>query len=377
MPQEQGHGTRRHATDQEESIPASCRLSSYDYELPTELIAQEPTSHRDQSRLMVIHRKTGEIGHYVFRDLPGLLSPSDLLVINETRVAPAALRGRKESGGRVELLVLDPGQTAHEAASATSTVRTCLVRSSKPLRKGTVFLVDGGPALTVEETVSAGRVKIRFPVREQDFPAWLDEFGLPPLPPYIKSENRDVQRDKSRYQTVYATTFGSVAAPTAGLHFTEELLRELANRGIGVARVVLHVGPGTFTPVRNEDIRLHRMEAEFFDIPEQNAQLVNAARIENRSIVAVGTTTVRALESAATQEGLLKAGAGRTELFITPGYPFRVVRGLLTNFHLPCSTLIMLVCAFAGRDLVLRAYANAVAEKYRFYSYGDACLIVD
>jgi len=324
---------------------------------------------------MVLHRDTGEIHHCFFKELPRLLLPSDLLVVNETRVIPASLSGRKPSGGRVEMLVLDPASRCENFSYNESACRICLTKSSKPIRPGTRISLDNGPELTAKETVGPGRVRMIFPVPEHSLLDFLEDYGAPPLPPYIDTANRDRARDISRYQTVYARIAGSVAAPTAGLHFTEGLLHALSLRGIEIARIILHVGPGTFVPVRNEDIRVHRMEPEFYEIPHQAAQSIRKALDEERRVIAVGTTTVRALESAATT-GKLLSGPGQTELFIKPGHPFNVVQGLVTNFHLPGSTLLMLVCAFGGTDLVMRGYEVAVQEEYRFYSYGDACLML-
>jgi len=249
----------------------------------------------------------------------------------------------------------------------------CLAKSSKPIRPGTRILLDNGPELAAKDMIAPGRVLITFPVPEHNLLDFLERYGSPPLPPYITA--RKLDRDKSRYQTVYAKTAGSVAAPTAGLHFTEELLHDLALKGIQTARILLHVGPGTFLPVREEDVRAHRMEREFYEIPDQAAESIQQALDEKRRLIAVGTTTVRALESAA-MTGELKPGREETELFIKPGYSFKVIDGLVTNFHLPGSTLLMLVCAFAGIDFVMQAYKEAVREEYRFYSYGDACLIL-
>jgi len=326
---------------------------------------------------MTIRLTSGEIGHHIFSDLPKLLQPSDLLVVNETRVTPALLIGRKSSGGRVELLVLDPTREPDGYQSETSTTRTCMVRSSKPLRTGTEVEIGDCPPLKAEETLSQGRARMRFPVPEDEFPGFLETFGLPPLPPYIRPEGRNAGRDRVRYQTVYAREAGSVAAPTAGLHFTEDLLRELKARGIQIARIVLHIGPGTFTPIRRQDIRLHQMDLEHYEIPEEAARLIERARGENRRTIAVGTTAVRALEASASGGEVLRPGPGSTRLFIKPGYSFKVVKGLLTNFHLPGSTLLVLVCSFTGTTRILNAYEEAVKKKYRFYSYGDACLILD
>ena len=359
------------------SISEDFQLGTYTYELPPELIAQEPARVRDESRLLALYRNTGEIRHHRFRDLPSLLLPSDLLVINETRVTPAFLIGRKPTGGRVELLVLDPATAEAYVGQESTATRTCLVRTSKRLRQGAAIQLENGNEITVEETVGPGRVRVRFPVPDAEFLSFLDHCGQPPLPPYIRREGRGEGDDLERYQTIYAKVAGSVAAPTAGLHFTEELIEELEKKGIRIARIHLQVGPGTFIPVREEDIRLHRMESEFYEISEDAADSIARACREGRRIIAVGTTTVRALESAATGGGGVRPGKGETRLFIVPGYSFKVVRGLVTNFHLPGSTLLMLVSAFGGTDRVKNAYRAAVREKYHFYSYGDACLVVD
>ncbi|MBI5571062.1 MAG: tRNA preQ1(34) S-adenosylmethionine ribosyltransferase-isomerase QueA [Desulfomonile tiedjei] len=358
------------------SIPDAFRLATYRYDLPPELIAQEPAAVRDQSRLLAIRRASGSIERYAFHDLPSLLRPSDLLVMNETRVVPAALTCKKPTGGRVDLLVMEPVAGIFSEASTEPVLRTCLVRSSKRLVPGAVLAVEDGPLLRVECVTAPGRAIVRFPVEEAHFLEFLDAYGLPPLPPYIRHEGRDAAEGRSRYQTVYARTPGSIAAPTAGLHFTEELLEHIEEKGIECVRIVLHVGPGTFIPVRQEDIRLHSMQPEFYEIPEIAAEKIPQAKRDNRRIIAVGTTTVRTLESAALASGSLKAGTGKTDLFIYPGYPFRVIDGLVTNFHLPGSTLLMLVAALGGTDLVLRAYQEAVKSRFRFYSYGDACIII-
>jgi S-adenosylmethionine:tRNA ribosyltransferase-isomerase len=252
-----------------------------------------------------------------------------------------------------------------------------MVKASKRLKAGDVIRLANGSELTAEETVAAGRVRVRFPVAESDLLRFLDTHGQPPLPPYIKAHGLAGEQDRTRYQTVYSRVPGSVAAPTAGLHFTEDLLARLAARGIEIVRVTLHVGPGTFTPVRHEDVRLHVMESENYEISEETAETLNRARKEGRRIVAVGTTTVRALESAATSEGVVASGRASTNLFIIPGYSFKIVHNMITNFHLPASTLLMLVCALGGTEGMLRAYQEAINLKYLFYSYGDACLILD
>ncbi|MEW6533930.1 MAG: tRNA preQ1(34) S-adenosylmethionine ribosyltransferase-isomerase QueA [Thermodesulfobacteriota bacterium] len=358
-------------------IPHECRLSAYDYELPEHLIAQEPAERRDESRLLVINRQATRVSHHRFRELSSFLKPSDVLVLNETRVIPAALRAHKPTGGRVDLLVLEPASTVRGAGSTALVERICMFHSSKPLRSATALKLEDGPEILAGETVTPGRVRVRFPVEESKFLQFLEEHGRPPLPPYIKGTARDSARDRERYQTVYARQAGSVAAPTAGLHFTEEMLQELEGNGIRVARIVLHVGPGTFTPVKHEDIRMHRMEAEYYEVPESSAELINRAAAKKARVIAVGTTSVRTLQSAVDSEGRVIAGTGRTDLFIRPGYEFRTIHGLITNFHLPKSTLLMLVCAFAGIDPIMASYREAVAAGYRFYSYGDACLIIE
>ncbi len=366
------------AAHQRENVPEQYKLSTYQYLLRTELIAQEPAATRDHSRLLVLNRTSGQLQFLSFADLPTLLLPSDLLVVNETKVIPAALTAWKPSGGRVEILVLGPAAAVHGNDQGDSTSRICITGSSKPLRAGSCLTMKDGPdPLLVEEIVGPGRAKIRFPVPEEGFLRFLDRHGRTPLPPYIKPGDSSDDVHRLRYQTVYARTPGSVAAPTAGLHFTEELLAEIESKGVQIVRIVLHVGAGTFTPVRNNDVRRHSMESEAYEISEEAAAQIRTARAEERRIIAVGTTSVRALESATTTDGSVRAGLGSTNLFIYPGYSFKTVRGLVTNFHLPGSTLLMLVCAFGGTEKVMKAYESAVENNFRFYSYGDACLIID
>lgn len=351
-------------------------LHSYEYYLPPQLIAQSPCERRENSRLLLLDRSSGRISHHHFLELPQLLLGSDVLVVNQTLVVPALLTGRKSTGGVVELLVIDPAFPHPKYLRAERSVRECLVKSSKPLRREAIIFIDDVIRLTVLEIVSPGRALISFPCPEDSFLEFLETHGQTPLPPYIRKENRVKDRDRERYQTIYSRVPGAVAAPTAGLHFSSELLSAIREKGITVAPLVLHVGPGTFLPVRHEDIRKHRMEIERYDIPVATADIINSALRENRRVVAVGTTTVRALESAANREGLVAAGTNSTELFIFPGYQFRVVKGLVTNFHLPASTLLMLVCAFGSYERVMAAYGEAVRREYRWYSYGDACLII-
>jgi len=347
--------------------PAEFLRSSYEYDLPEELIAQEPAPQRDGSRMMVVPRERGNPEHRMFSDLLGFLEGDELLVLNDTRVIPARLFGRKDTGGRVEVFGLGPWIGAETVA---------LVRASKSTRKGhRIRLGDGdeGPEAEVIEALGEGQFRLGL----TGGGSWLDVFealGDMPLPPYIRRE-RTSAADRDRYQTVFAAEAGAVAAPTAGLHFTPAILDELAERGVEIARLTLHVGLGTFLPVRVDDIREHRMHSEAWRLSRETAAAVNQAKAAGRKILAVGTTVVRTLEAAAGPDGLVQAGAADTNIFIYPGYHFRVVDALLTNFHLPGSTLLMLVAALCGREAVLAAYAEAVRERYRFYSYGDCMLI--
>lgn len=356
-------------------IPESFRLATYSYELPPELIAQKPSLERDQSRLLLLNRRTGAIAHHLFSELPGLLKPSDVLVLNETRVIPAFLQGKKVTGGHVELLVTDPGGMF--GTGELQAVRTCITRSSKPVKPGSKILLENGIELECIDAMGPGRIQVRFPVPESMFLNFLEEHGKPPLPPYIHAAQRDETLDRCRYQTIYGRVAGSVAAPTAGLHFSEKLLKELEYIGIQIARIILHVGPGTFLPVRTPDVRLHTMESEYFDISDETARTVSRAAREGRRVIAVGSTSTRALETAVSDDCHLSPGKGKTSLFILPGYQFKIVKGIITNFHLPESTLLMLVCALGGTSRVLSAYRQAIDHRYRFYSYGDASLIIE
>ena len=333
-------------------------LSDFDYELPRELIAQTPATERDRSRLLHLS-PDGTIGHHTFRDLPRLLQPGDLLVLNDTRVFPARLEGVRAGGGRSELLLLERLDSARWRV---------LAKPARKLRKGDRLSFGGGrleaEVLDVEEE-GKRIVGFRF---EGEWDALLEELGTTPLPPYIES-SEDERKTRARYQTIYARPSGSIAAPTAGLHFTEAMFEALRARGIDVAFITLHVGHATFQPIREEEIEAHRMGVERYVVPEQTREKIRGAR----RVVAVGTTTVRALESAALAD--FPQGWQETDLFITPGFQFRVVSGLLTNFHLPKSSLLILVSAFVGREGVLGAYRDAVRERYRFYSFGDAMLL--
>ncbi len=340
------------------------KTSDFYYELPGELIAQDPLRDRSASRLLHLDKKTGACTHGVFRDVLGFLHSGDTLVINDTRVIPARLYGHKQdTGGAVEVLLLKrKGRDVWET----------LVRPGKKMRPGA--RVSFGNSLLrgeVLEVVEEGNRLIRF-TYEGIFEEILDRLGEMPLPPYITHK----LEDKERYQTVYAKHNGSAAAPTAGLHFTEELLDEVRNRGVNIAHVTLHVGLGTFRPVKVENIGEHHMHSEFYMVEEDQAALINAARQTGHRVIAVGTTSCRTLESAADEQGILRAGSGWTDIFIYPGYRFRLTDGLITNFHLPESTLLMLVSALAGRERILAAYEEAVRERYRFFSFGDAMIII-
>lgn len=345
-------------------------LGDYDYELPCELIAQEPIGRRDHSRLLRLERSTGIVSHHRFDEIAGFLSAGDVLVVNDTAVVKARLLGRKESGGKVEVFLLDYAGGSRPSDSRRFSCE-CLVRSSKPARLGTRFVFGEGLRGKVI-AAGAGSCRVEFS-SEEDFEAALDRWGHVPLPPYIR--RADEPRDRNAYQTVYAAVKGAVAAPTAGLHFTPELIRRLQALGIAVTPITLHVGYGTFAPVRTDDIRDHRMHAERFTIPAATAESVVAARANGKRVVAVGTTVVRTLEYATDDQRRLTAGSGSCDLFIYPGFRFKAIDAMITNFHLPKSTLLMLVSAFAGRENVLNAYCEAVRERYRFYSYGDAMLI--
>ena len=335
-------------------------VSEFNYDLPEELIAQTPVEPRDTSRLLTLDRQTGATKQGTFRDILADVRPDDVWVFNNTRVIPARLYGKRPTGGRVEVLLLHPlGEDRWEV----------LVRPGKKALLGTALTFDAGVTATVEDRTDFGGRVLKF-TYDGDFYERLDEIGEIPLPPYIHER----LQDRERYQTVYSKTPGSAAAPTAGLHFTPEVLEEIAARGATVCYVTLDVGLGTFRPVSVTQIEAHHMHSETYNVSEETARLINEAKRAGRRIVAVGTTSVRTLEAAG-QSGVVKAGSGATELFIYPGYEFKIVDAMVTNFHLPQSTLLMMISAFAGKDHVLAAYREAVAAKYRFFSFGDAMWI--
>ena len=336
------------------------KKSDFWFDLPEELIAQTPLDKRDESRLLVVDKNTGALEHKSFHDLPSLLRKGDCLVLNDSRVLPARLLGSRESGGAVEILLLkDLGDNRWE----------CLSRPGRKTRPGTKLIFGNGELKAEVKEVTEGGNRIVEFYYEGIFLEVLERLGIMPLPPYIHEE----LKDSERYQTVYSKELGSAAAPTAGLHFTNELLDEIRAKGVKTAFVTLHVGLGTFRPVKEENIEDHDMHSEFCMIPRETADIVNETKKNGGRIISVGTTSCRTLESFAEEDGTLKASSGWTDIFIYPGYRFKCIDALITNFHLPESTLIMLVSALAGRENVLNAYKAAVENRYRFFSFGDAC----
>lgn len=338
------------------------KKSDFYFELPDELIAQTPLQQRDSSRLLLLDKQTGELQHRHFYDLPDMLGEGDCLVLNDSRVLPARLLGTRSTGGSVELVLLrDLGEGRWE----------CLSRPGKKTRPGAELRFgDGELTATVEDVVEGGNRIVRFHY-EGIFLEVLERLGKMPLPPYIKEELQDAER----YQTVYSRELGSAAAPTAGLHFTKDLLEKISAKGVKICYVTLHVGLGTFRPVKEDEIEDHAMHSEFCIIPEETARIVTETKKNRGRVIAVGTTSCRTLESFAREDGTLPAGSRWTDIFIYPGYQFKCIDALITNFHLPESTLIMLVSALAGREHVLQAYQIAVKERYRFFSFGDAMFI--
>ena len=338
------------------------KVSDFDYELPEELIAQTPIEKRDESRLMVLDREKQTIEHRKFKNIIEYLKPGDVLVRNNTKVIPARIYGKKETGANVEFLLLN---------NIEGDIWECIVRPGNKLHIGTnVIFGDGLLKAEILEIMEGGTRKVKF-YYDGIFNEILDKIGLMPLPPYIHEE----LKEKDRYQTVYAKYEGSAAAPTAGLHFTEELFEDLRKKGIEIANVTLHVGIGTFRPVKEETVEEHKMHTEHFYIKKEDVEKINNAKKEGRRVIAVGTTSCRVLESIADEQGFVKETEEDTGIFIYPGYKFKCIDGLITNFHLPQSTLLMLVSALAGKDYIMKAYKEAVKEKYRFFSFGDAMII--
>lgn len=352
------------------------KTSDFYFDLPKELIAQDPLTDRSSSRLLVVHRKTGELEHRHFTDIIEYLNPGDCLVINDTKVIPARLIGERlhktdgpyrepdVPGARIEILLLK---------RISDTQWESLVKPGKRCRVGDRVSFGNGKLIAeIKEVLPDGNRIVEF-LFDGIFEEILDELGQMPLPPYITHE----LKDRDRYQTVYAKYSGSAAAPTAGLHFTKELLKTIEDKGVDIAHVTLHVGLGTFRPVKEDDILKHEMHTEWYQVREEDAEKMNRAKKSGHHVICVGTTSCRTVESVASEDGVMKAQSGETKIFIYPGYKFKEMDALITNFHLPESTLIMLVSAYAGRELTLRAYEEAVRERYRFFSFGDACFFTE
>ncbi len=345
-------------------------LNDYNYDLPDDLIAQKPVDQRDRSKLLFLHKETGRLSHHKFYEICDLLLPTDLLVLNDTRVIPARLLGKKDTGGKAEVFILDY-HGGRKNPVCNELVLKCLIKTSKRPRNGTLLFFSRGLQARVVEC-QEGIYTVKFSSKD-NFESLLDRIGHVPLPPYIKrNDNKD---DRTSYQTVYASQKGAVAAPTAGLHFSKKLLKKITEKGVGIVTITLHVGYGTFLPVRVSDIRDHKIHSEWYSISKETADLINRTKTKGRRIIAVGTTCVRALEYASNHRGTIAHGSGSCDLFIYPGYRFNVADAMITNFHLPKSTLLMLVSAFAGREKILNTYRTAIDKKYRLFSYGDAMFI--
>ncbi len=339
------------------------KVSDFNYNLPEELIAQVPIAKRDESRLMVLNRKTKTIEHKTFKDIIDYLEPGDCLVRNNTKVIPARIYGKKETGAKVEFLLLK---------NIEEDIWECIVRPGNKLHVGTkVVFGDGILTAEILEVMEGGTRKVKF-YYQGIFNEILDKIGLMPLPPYIHEE----LKERDRYQTVYAKYNGSAAAPTAGLHFTPELLEQIEAKGIKIANVTLHVGIGTFRPVKEETVEAHEMHSEHYYIKQEDVDKINETKKNGKRVIAVGTTSCRVLETIADEKGMVRVAEGDTQIFIYPGYKFKCLDALITNFHLPQSTLLMLVSALAEKDFIMKAYEEAVKEKYRFFSFGDAMLIL-
>ncbi|MFI5262876.1 MAG: tRNA preQ1(34) S-adenosylmethionine ribosyltransferase-isomerase QueA [Candidatus Kapaibacterium sp.] len=344
------------------------RLSDFDYELPDEFIARYPPPHREDSRLLVLHKTSGEIEDKKFTDLAEYLKSGDALVLNETRVIPARLSGiRETTGAQIEIFLL------HKQADRTDTWHT-LAMPAKKVKLGERIIINDDLSGEVTEELAEGERIVKFFSGMGKVEEAIEKAGAMPIPPYLKRDSEPI--DRERYQTIFARINGAVAAPTASLHFTDELLKQIEAKGVAIVKVLLHVGLGTFRPVEVEDIREHTMHAEYFEVSEEAAEKINAVKKNGRRIIAVGTTAARTLESAANDEGKVIAQSGETSIFIYPPYKFKIVNALITNFHQPRSTLLMMISAFAGYENVMNAYRHAIEEKYRFLSYGDAMLLL-
>lgn len=351
------------------------KLSQFNFELPENLVAKYPTKERDESRLMVIHRDTGKIEHKLFKDVINYFDDKDTFIFNNTKVFPARMYGMKEkTGAKIEVFLL-------RELNSTARLWDVLVDPARKIRVGNkLYFADNNGedvlvAEVVDNTTSRGRtIRFSFDGDDAEFKALLKQLGNTPLPKYIDREVEDL--DLERYQTVYATETGAVAAPTAGLHFSKKLMKQLEIKGINFANVTLHIGLGTFRSIDVEDLSKHKMDAEYYRILNQDAEIVNKSKLDNRRVCAVGTTSMRSIESSVSAEGLLKASEGWTNLFVYPPYEFSIANSMITNFHLPKSSLLIMVAAFGGHDLIMEAYEEAVKEKYRFFSYGDAMLIL-
>jgi S-adenosylmethionine:tRNA ribosyltransferase-isomerase len=348
------------------------KLSQFKFDLPLNLIAQHPAKTREESRLMVVHRDTGKIEHKTFKDILGFFNDKDVMIVNNTKVFPARLYGKKEkTGAKIEVFLL-------RELNKPNRLWDVIVDPARKIRVGNKLYFGDNDELVAEvidNTTSRGRtIRFLFDGDDTQFRAMLELLGETPLPKYIK--RKPEEEDKERYQTVYAKHEGAVAAPTAGLHFSRELIKRLEIVGVKFAEATLHTGLGTFRPIEVEDLSKHKMDAEYFKVDEYACNIVNKAKTEGRNICSVGTTTMRAIESSVTAQGLLKPGEGWTNLFIHPPYDFNIANSLITNFHLPKTSLLIMVCAFAGYDLTMEAYNTAIKEKYRFFSYGDAMIIL-
>jgi len=348
------------------------KLSQFRFDLPLNLIAQHPSKSRDEARLMVVHRDTGKIEHKVFRDIMSYFKDQDAMIVNNTKVFPARLYGRKEkTGAKIEVFLL-------RELNSNSRLWDVIVDPARKIRVGNKLYFgenDDLVAEVIDNTTSRGRtIRFLFDGPDEEYKQLLTDLGETPLPKYIK--RKPDEEDKERYQTVYAKFEGAVAAPTAGLHFSKELIKRLEIKGIKFAEITLHTGLGTFRPIEVEDLSKHKMDAEYYHIDAHAVQTVNRAKEQNRKVCAIGTTSMRAIESSVTSGNLLREGEGWTNLFIHPPYDFRIANSMVTNFHLPKTGLIIMVCAFAGYDLTMKAYQEAIKEKYRFFSYGDAMLIL-